>query len=326
MSVRGRDYSKWQDVVDWDGEKGQGLSFAFIKATEGALAPGTSDQDAISQFGLDPQFRRNWSEARRVGIQRGAYHFARPDLGNTPEMEAAWFCSVVNIHTLQPGDMLACDGEMGSGDLSGWFARWLGYVYQAAGYPPLDYGSPNFLATRRISFSALHGSYGLWLALWPLGATPDTPIPAPVEGWPVTAFWQYGSGGNVSGSGARVDGDVFNGDLDQLTRYGKPAPPEPPPPPKPPPQFVVTFQILAFQPDASVSVGGQWVPDTDELADLHPPDGAMTDSDAKYLCEAWIKDVAPTGKAYGYACAAYSAEGHMLIAESHTFGSSAVQP
>ena len=129
--IQGIDVSKWQGAIDWAQVKAAGKTFAIIKATEGALTPGLADADAIAQYGLDPQFRTNWANARTAGVTRGAYHFARPDLGNTPENEAAWFLSVVNVATLQPGDLLAVDFEMGAGDLSSWAARMLGAIFQA---------------------------------------------------------------------------------------------------------------------------------------------------------------------------------------------------
>ncbi|MCF3981641.1 hypothetical protein L2D77_33260, partial [Pseudomonas aeruginosa] len=42
--------------------KDAGTRFAFIKATEGG------DH-------LDPNFKRNWAEAKKHGVARGAYHF-----------------------------------------------------------------------------------------------------------------------------------------------------------------------------------------------------------------------------------------------------------
>jgi lysozyme len=61
-AIHGIDVSRWQGEIDWDRVKDAGTRFAFIKATEGG------DH-------LDPNFRRNWTEARRVGIPRAAYHF-----------------------------------------------------------------------------------------------------------------------------------------------------------------------------------------------------------------------------------------------------------
>ncbi len=60
--IHGVDVSKFQGAIDWPRAAGAGVSFAFIKATEGG------DR-------LDPLFKENWRAARRAGIPRGAYHF-----------------------------------------------------------------------------------------------------------------------------------------------------------------------------------------------------------------------------------------------------------
>jgi len=60
--IQGIDVSRWQDDIDWQKVKDAGTRFAFIKATEGG------DH-------LDPMFRKNWAEAKKAGVPRGAYHF-----------------------------------------------------------------------------------------------------------------------------------------------------------------------------------------------------------------------------------------------------------
>ncbi|MBD3846399.1 glycoside hydrolase family 25 protein [Bosea sp. SSUT16] len=60
--IQGIDVSRWQGEIDWEKVKGAGTRFAFIKATEGG------DH-------LDPNFRRNWAEAKKHGVPRSAYHF-----------------------------------------------------------------------------------------------------------------------------------------------------------------------------------------------------------------------------------------------------------
>lgn len=62
--VVGVDVSNHQGEIDWERLASSGVAFAYIKATEGATFK-------------DKSFARNWSEAARVGISRGAYHFFR---------------------------------------------------------------------------------------------------------------------------------------------------------------------------------------------------------------------------------------------------------
>ncbi len=61
-AIQGIDVSRWQGEIDWKKVKDADTRFAFIKATEGG------DH-------LDPSFRRNWAEAKKAGVPRGAYHF-----------------------------------------------------------------------------------------------------------------------------------------------------------------------------------------------------------------------------------------------------------
>ena len=61
---QGVDVSHHQGQIAWAKLPGQGVDFAYIKATEGA--------DHV-----DRRFWINWNAAHRAGIRRGAYHFFR---------------------------------------------------------------------------------------------------------------------------------------------------------------------------------------------------------------------------------------------------------
>lgn len=60
--VHGIDVSRFQGPIDWRLAAESGVSFAFLKATEGG--------DRV-----DPMFHENWQAAGRAGVPRGAYHF-----------------------------------------------------------------------------------------------------------------------------------------------------------------------------------------------------------------------------------------------------------
>lgn len=78
--VHGIDVSRWQGSIDWPRVAGGGVSFAFVKATEGGDV-------------ADPAFRTNWRGAARAGIPRGAYHFYY--LCRAATEQAAWFIANV---------------------------------------------------------------------------------------------------------------------------------------------------------------------------------------------------------------------------------------
>jgi lysozyme len=83
----GIDVSHHQGSIDWTAVAADGISFAYIKASEG------------SDF-VDDRFEENWDGAGRAGLRRGAYHFFTLC---TPGIDQArHFLSVV---TLDPNDL-----------------------------------------------------------------------------------------------------------------------------------------------------------------------------------------------------------------------------
>ena len=91
-SIHGLDVSRHNSRINWDrvaamNDGGIRMQFVFIKATEGATLG-------------DPTFAKNWREAKRVGLRRGAYHFYHPT--RDPLKQAANFIKRVS---LKSGDL-----------------------------------------------------------------------------------------------------------------------------------------------------------------------------------------------------------------------------
>lgn len=80
--VRGVDVSSYQGDIDWETLSSQGISFAFIKATEG------------SGF-VDERFAYNYSRAQKAGLRVGAYHFFSYD--SPGETQAERFIRTVPV-------------------------------------------------------------------------------------------------------------------------------------------------------------------------------------------------------------------------------------
>lgn len=76
----GIDVSKYQGLVDWDTVRAKGVRFAGVRS-------------GISWGYADPQFERNWAEAKRVGLARTAYHVLFP--GEDPAKQVAHWLSIV---------------------------------------------------------------------------------------------------------------------------------------------------------------------------------------------------------------------------------------
>ena len=61
-NVHGIDVSHHQGQIDWHAVATDGVSFAYIKSTEGG------------DF-VDPRFAQNWRASKAAGVKRGGYHF-----------------------------------------------------------------------------------------------------------------------------------------------------------------------------------------------------------------------------------------------------------
>jgi lysozyme len=199
-NVRGIDVSRWQGVMDWQKAKTAGAQFAFIKATEG-------------QSWVDPQYGRNWAEAQKAGIPRGAYHFFRN--GFSPENQAQHFVSTVRSGGF--GELpLVADIEDTQGTPNAEEVRtFLLQVEMLSGRKPIVYTG----AWWWNQFGSLPWAkeYDLWIANY--RATPPPVLPA---GWDTWVFWQYTSTGPGPVYGAQSNGidlNYFNGSADDLRRY-----------------------------------------------------------------------------------------------------------
>lgn len=200
---QGCDVASYQGNPNWDAVKASGIAFAFSKVTEDTGY-------------TNPTFRRNWSEMKRVGIIRGAYHFARPEV-NDAKGEADYFLDQIDAAGgLQTGDMLALDLEAGAGDLGPWTLAFLRHCEARAGFKPLIYTGTWFSGPHNLAAYPDLGQYGLWLAAY------QSTMPAAPPPWTTVAFWQYSDKGQVPGINGDVDLNVFNGDLSRMAFYGKP--------------------------------------------------------------------------------------------------------
>jgi len=204
--LSGNDISKWQGKPDYEVFK-KNTHFVIAKASEGT--------------GLkDPEFVRNQSEARRVGIPFGSYHFAKPSLGNSPEAEADWYLTAVG--EIRKGELLALDYEDNwNGDVVSWCKRFLDRLASRLnGYKALIYLNES-LTNGKDWTPVVSAGHGLWIAKY---ANPRSPDAAYRTGkWPFAAIYQWTSEqkvpGVLNGTG-NVDGNVFYGDVVTFQKYG----------------------------------------------------------------------------------------------------------
>lgn len=193
--VHGIDVSKWNGDVDWTSVRKSGVSFVFIKATEG--------KDRI-----DPRFDEYWRAAAAAGLAHAPYHFYY--FCSTADEQADWFIRNVpkaSMHlppvldvewnpssktcTLRP-DAVTVRAEM---------KRFMDRIEAYYGKRPIIYTSVDF---HRDNLAGYFQDYHFWVrsvAKHPQDIYAD-------RRW---AFWQYTSTGVVPGIRGQTDINVFAG-------------------------------------------------------------------------------------------------------------------
>lgn len=193
--VHGIDVAKYQGEIDWPEAKRGGVSFAFIKATEGG------DH-------LDEKFKRNWYAAGQAGVPRGAYHFyyfCRPALE-----QARWFIRNVpkDPRSLPPVlDMewnhqsKTCKLRPPAVKVRAEMRRFLKTVERHYGKRPVIYTTVDFYKDNELAYMQ---DYEFWLRS--VAGHPSEVYPG--QRW---SFWQYTGTGEIPGITGDTDINVFAG-------------------------------------------------------------------------------------------------------------------
>ncbi len=191
--IHGIDVSRYQGKISWDlvkdmQENEVKIGFAFIKATEG-----------ISN--ADPEFKRNWREARRSGIIRGAYHFFIPSKSGKSQAEQYIEKVKINSNDLPP--VLDVEGNYGASvaTVRKNVAEWLDAVELYYRLRPIIYTNIDFYG---MYLAGAFDDYPLWIAHYKVKDQPRIQ-----RSW---SFWQHNETGRVNGIDNYVDFNVFNGD------------------------------------------------------------------------------------------------------------------
>lgn len=214
--VYGIDVSKHQKTFDWtklalraraDGTVRRGAStdkymqpvlFALMKSTEGVTV-------------VDPTFKRNFAQAKRCGIIRGAYHFlsvtsdvdeqVKSFITNTP-LEAGDFPPVLDLEIDK--DVMRRQHTK----VCAMAKKWLTLIERHYGVKPIIYTYENYYK----EYLKGHGfdSYDFWIARY--GKEPSA------RKWEI---WQFTDKGRIAGIDHNVDIDLFRGDYRELKKYIK---------------------------------------------------------------------------------------------------------
>lgn len=195
-TVQGIDISHHQRKIDWELVATQGVSFAFVKATEGS-----EHQDTM--------FQKFWKEIQSAGIKRGAYHFFSPFSPATDQ--AAHFIETVQ---LQKGDLppvldVEITGKLQRRTLRENALIWLQEIEKHYGVKPIIYTNQKFYLSH-FTGEEFDG-YPIWIARY---NSPNNPPFIPFgRQW---SFWQYGDCGHLKGIKGCVDFNVFRGERQQF--------------------------------------------------------------------------------------------------------------
>ena len=193
--VHGIDVARFQTVIDWDTARASGVSFAFIKATEGG--------DMV-----DPMFGDHWRAARRAGVPRGAYHFFYHC--RAASEQARWFFR----HVPKESGMLppvidmewtpfspTCSARRPAGDVRADARQMVSLFAGHYGTRPIIYTTVDFFRDNELW--RVRGAE-FWLRS--VTAHPEDRYPG--HDW---TFWQYSGTAAIPGIAGKVDANAFGG-------------------------------------------------------------------------------------------------------------------
>lgn len=185
--LKGIDVSYWQGTIEWEKVKAAGIDFAFLRAS-------------VGDYYTDETFYYNITEAQRVGIKVGAYHFCRADSVESAKAEAKLFLDFIKPYKLDFPVVVDIEDsrheKLSVEQLTEVTAVFCEEI-KKAGYEPMIYASASWLNskldTKKLS------EYEIWVAHW------GTTKPAYRGDFGV---WQYSCKGKVSGIKGSVDLNV----------------------------------------------------------------------------------------------------------------------
>jgi len=198
-AIHGTDISRHNNIIDWPAVARSRVSFVFIKATEGG------DH-------LDPNFARNWREAKAAGIARGAYHFyyfcrsakdqlrwftrnvPRDKTALPPVLDIEWNHRSPTCRRRPPAAVVARNMRL-----------FLNGVEKYYGQRPIIYTTVDFFYDNHLG---RFKNYPFWLRS--VAAHPDKRYNR--QPW---LFWQYTGTGHIPGIAGDADISVFSGDSRQ---------------------------------------------------------------------------------------------------------------
>lgn len=194
LPVQGIDVSHYQNEIDWKKvSENETLKFVFVKASEGAAF-----QDSF--------YCKNWEALAETELLRGAYHFFRPNVEITQQIDNYFDVVKLELNDLPPVLDVEHASDLSREALKRRVKEWLIIAEQRSGKKPILYTSQSFY------YQYLVGDfheYPLWIARY----SQRSPQLEVERDW---VFWQYSNLAKLSGINGPVDLNAFNGSEAQL--------------------------------------------------------------------------------------------------------------
>lgn len=179
----GIDVSHYQGNIDWDKVvKSTNISYVYLKATEGANY-------------VDDTYTRNLSEARRVGLSVGSYHFYRASVSPQEQFDNIVRNIKAADQDLVPIIDIEHRGNVSEEKFISDLTELIKKVEQYFGKKPLLYSYQNFYNRH---FSGLFKNYHWMIAKY----QSESPV---LEDGRDYIMWQYSSKGSIDGIRGHVD-------------------------------------------------------------------------------------------------------------------------
>lgn len=202
---KGIDVSYAQGAIDWEFVRFSGIDFAMIRASRGYI----SEEKPMAQ---DVMFEYNITEASRVGIDVGVYHYLYADSVAEAKKEAKFFLETIKPYKITYPVVLDVEeqyqADLGKDKITKICKAFLDEV-KAAGYYPMIYANKTWLTTY-LDMSQL-SEYEVWLAQW-------NTVPTYLGEF---GMWQYSAKGVVTGIDTYVDLNLSYKDYAKIIKDGK---------------------------------------------------------------------------------------------------------
>ncbi len=186
---QGIDVSQWQGDIDFEKVKEAGIEVVYIRAGQGFSYQ-------------DPDFERNYEQAKANGLKVGAYHYVTARTVEDARTQAQFFVSIISNKQLDC--KLAMDfesfGSLTNSEINEIALAFLEEVERLSGKEAVVY-SNTYDAT--YVFSERVAEYPLWVAQYGVEEPQDN------GKWDSWVGYQYSSEGRIEGISDDVDLDRY---------------------------------------------------------------------------------------------------------------------